>query len=131
MEPDNKEKLFCPEFALRLLGCNLEEAKTSGWQSQHGCITGYVCIPKQHGQTMLNWSGQGGVFVQRFKERCSQAAARHWQRAESSLAFRHGGGAWLGLVKPEEDQKSHSWTIFGVYWKLLLAVDFFLHKICL
>lgn len=68
MEPDNKEKLFCPEFALRLLGCNLEEAKTSGWQSQHGCIAGYVGIPKQHGQTMLNWSGQGGVFVQRFKK---------------------------------------------------------------
>ena len=68
---DKKDKdrlLHHPEFALRLLGCEFEEVRASGWQSQRGCVTGNACIPRDKAAEFLAMSGSGGIFIQNLKK---------------------------------------------------------------
>lgn len=85
---------------------------------------------------MLSLSGQGGVFIQNLKKDVIKLPNVSWEspltresdlgflkrlqiagkEAKVPLAFRHGGGSWLGLIKADETPKAHSWSIFGVPW---------------
>ena len=136
---DKKDKdrlLHHPEFALRLLGCECAEVRTSGWQSQHGCVTGYACIPRDKAAEFLAMSGSGGIFIQNLKKDVvsypsvvweaplpDESEVQYFQRVQKAgkdqkvpLAFRQGGGSWLGLVKKSDSSMPHSWSIFGIPW---------------
>ena len=136
---DKKDKdrlLHHPEFALRLLGCECAEVRTSGWQSQHGCVTGYACIPSDKAAEFLAMSGSGGIFIQNLKKDVvsypsvvweapllEESEVQYFQRVQKAgkdqkvpLAFRQGGGSWLGLVKKSDSSMPHSWSIFGIPW---------------
>ena len=122
-----------PEGCLKLLGCKLQEAKTSGWTKTDECINGYVKVKESDVASLLKLSGTGGVFIARLSSAMVKPPPVTWyaplpdeapeaylkrvqeegERHEVPLSFRRGGEADLGIQVEDQNIKTRAWAIFG------------------
>ena len=111
-----------------------KEIKTHGWTVGDELLTGYCSVRPESVNEILNLSGRAGVFSSRLRQDVSEYPAVTWLRKEdgetdlryheralekakecnTSLTRRQGGGAYIGLLKEDDEARNHAWQISGI-----------------
>ncbi len=113
--------------------CSFKEIKTQGWTVGDELLTGYCSVKPENAEEILRLSGKAGLFSSRLRQDVAQQPPVSWlkklenetdlqyyERAmvkadESKVALtrRNGGGAYLGLLKEDEETRNRAWQISG------------------
>ena len=114
--------------------CSFKEVKTSGWTVGDELITGYCYVQPGNVEEVLRLSGKAGLFSSRLRQDIQEPPPVCWikkletetdiqyheramEKADESkvaLTRRNGGGAYLGLLKEDEETRNRAWQISGV-----------------
>ena len=114
--------------------CSFKEIKTHGWTVGDDLITGYCTIKPENVEEILRLSGKTGLFSSRLRQDIQEPPPVCWikkQEGETDLQYhdramekadeckvaltrRNGGGAYLGLLKEDEETRNRAWQISGV-----------------
>ena len=114
--------------------CSFKEVKTSGWTVGDELITGYCYVQPGNVEEVLRLSGKAGLFSSRLRQDIQEPPPVCWikkletetdiqyheramEKADESkvaLTRRNGGGAYLGLLKEDEETRNRAWQISGI-----------------
>ena len=112
--------------------CN--EIKTHGWTVGDELITGYCSIRPENVEEILRLSGKAGLFSSRLRQDIQEPPPVCWikklegetdvkyheramEKADEckvALTRRNGGGAYLGLLKEDEETRNRAWQLSGI-----------------
>lgn len=134
-EKENHSKFYvAPEYALKLAGIKAKEVKTYGWTNEKSVISGYATFNVKDIPQILLLSGVSGIFftqlaqdviaqppVQWIPPIDAETAIQYLHRVQEAgkekdvaLAFRRGGGTYLGVLAADNVPKNRAWSAFGI-----------------
>ena len=114
--------------------CTFKEIKTSGWTIGDELITGYGYVHPDNVEEVLRLSGKAGLFSSRLRQDIQELPPVSWikkldgetdaqyhdramEKADEgkvALTRRNGGGAYLGLLKEDDETRNRAWQISGI-----------------
>ena len=114
--------------------CSFKEVKTHGWTVGDELLTGYCTVKPENVDEILRLSGKAGLFSSRLRQDVAEQPPVCWikkldgetdmqyhdramEKADGckvALTRRNGGGAYLGLLKEDDETRNRAWQISGV-----------------